>query len=51
MRFGEIVNLTWTEVDFNRDAIFLSRLKPKVKKDSNNSNCTSLKAFTIDNEK
>jgi len=32
MRFSEIVNLTWNEVDFDRDTIFLSRLKTKGKR-------------------
>lgn len=32
MRFSEIVELTWSEVEFDRNTIFLSRLKTKSKK-------------------
>ncbi len=32
MRFGEIVSLEWNEVDFNRNSIFLSKLKTKSKR-------------------
>ncbi len=32
LRFGEIMNLTWDEVDFERNIVFLSRQKTKSKR-------------------